>query len=281
MTDTDSTDLGEKFEVTRDSIEAAVEETDGDSLPDDRRDEVGEHVEELADAVSAASLGELLDTAGFEGVPEDASPPDLPMLMKDAPTDAVLRLRRLVKTAEVGGEWSDLDGEARLERLESTVRDESKPAEEEEESRGLGDLLSDVWSVGDEGSGELSETSEPSEPSEPSGDGTDDDTERTDGTDDQGLAAFHEKIDRLRTVLESASERMETEESEEEKEESEDEGLIDGPDFVGDESQEEEEEEEEGGRRAPTGSGSRFSTMPSSRLGMGRSTRFSSVRGRK
>ncbi|MFC6724109.1 hypothetical protein ACFQE1_06920, partial [Halobium palmae] len=246
-------------------------------------------------------------------------PTDLPALMQDAPADAVLRLRRLLELAELGDEWADLDDDERLDRLERIVGDD--PGEAEERSRSLGDLLSAVWSVDDEGSeaettddagsaddaegegtsgaeteasdaestateGETSDADSPDAADDPdaAGDADEGDEEGEEGGTDDQVAAFRENLGRLQEKLQSMAEQA-ADETEDEDENEDEEDAADAQEGTAADDDPDElvnaEEDEDEGGRAPAGRRSRFSTMPSSRSDMGRSTRFSTMRGRK
>jgi hypothetical protein len=302
-TDETESTLEEAFETATAEAEAAFERLESDAVEDDERD-LRESVERLADGVADATLEGLLDTAGFAAADEDVSPVDVPSLLRDGDADAVLRLRRLLHLADLGESWPDLTADDRFERLEAAVA-EDDGEEDEDDSRSVADLLSSVWSDGEEGDEESSDEAEESDPSDDDEgllDVGDDDEAGETGDDDEsdddlfelgdsddadesadGLSRLEAHLDQLKERVEatsagetqSASDAETSDDSEEAgDEEEDDDGLLD----VGDDDEDEDDEDDDRGVDAHE---DRFSTVPSSRLDTGRGTRFSSIRGRK
>ncbi|SFR49718.1 hypothetical protein [Halogeometricum limi] len=263
MTDTD---LSAAFEDARTTAERVQADVDGESLPDDGADELRESTERVATAVSEASLSELLSVAGFDDVPDDASPTDLPTVIRDADPEAIVRLRTLLQLADLGDAWDELDETERVARLDDAVADEA-------ESGGFDQLKEYLGRLG--GFGE-DESAAESEGTEDGADETGDDVDETgDDVDETGddagdgddeLLELQDHLGRLRQFLEDDSASADADAAES------DDGADDEPAADAD---------DERPRQSTAGSGGRLSTVPGSRSDMGKSTRFSSIRGRK
>lgn len=268
MPDTTGTDLEAALSEARERAETALDATTDGTLPDEEADAVRAQVERVADATADATFDELLRAAGFENLPEDVSPTDVPNLVQEASSETVIELRRLLEMADLGETWTDLDEEERLARLERIVRSDGADAgEDDDDSRSVGELLSTVWSTAEsEDDGEVDESG--GETEESTVDGTDESETTADesGTDlIEALGdgdSFDEEMARLRSRLEAIVENA---------------GDAEETDEEADEEVEEEAERDESGRSSSGDSRSRLSLVPSSRSDMGRSTRLSTT----
>ncbi|KZN25080.1 hypothetical protein A4G99_00645 [Haladaptatus sp. R4] len=238
----DDPDLERRLEDGMEEIRSTLDATDGDELSDEAGESVRERADAVAEAVSDASLGELLTASGFENDSEDVTPADLPMLMQDADADAVLSLRHLLEMADLSDEWSNLDAEGRLERLERIGEDET----EDDGNRSVSDLLSSVFSLG-----------------------SSDETENADGTADDGEESDESEFLSTEDAVEEFSSLFGRLKGDEEAE--------DDADEVDDDEDGAEDEEDDGGP-GRGGATDMYSTMPSSRSDMGSRKRHSTVR---
>ncbi len=245
----DESDLERRLEDGMAEIRSALDATDGDELPDETAESVRESADAVAEELADASLGELLTASGFEDDSDDVTPADLPMLMQDADTDSVLSLRHLLELADLSDEWSNLDDDERLGRLERIGGDETT----DDRGRSVSDLLSSVFSLG---SSDKKETAEAENGHEETRDGEDDEDEAESEflSTENAIAEFSSLFDSIRG------------DDDEEKEEEED-----------------DDSEADTGGKSGGGSGhgrptDMHSTMPSSRSDMGSRKRHSTVR---
>ncbi|MDS0299976.1 hypothetical protein NDI76_14605 [Halogeometricum sp. S1BR25-6] len=175
MTDSESdSELAVAFEDAATTAEEVHAEGD-DELDGERAETLRDPAERLADALSEASLSELLAVTGFEDAPDDVSPVDLPAVIRDADPDAIVELRTLLQLADLGESWSDLSAEERAVRVDRVVGD-AQTADDggvalEEYIDRLGHILG-----GDEASGG-------DESTESDADGQTPDSEAADATD--------------------------------------------------------------------------------------------------
>ncbi|WP_227380825.1 hypothetical protein [Haladaptatus halobius] len=75
-------------------IWTTLDAVEDDELPDETAESMYETVDAINEEVTNASLDELLTATGFANESDDVAPADLPMMMEDADSDAVLSLRR-------------------------------------------------------------------------------------------------------------------------------------------------------------------------------------------
>lgn len=246
----DEPDLKQLLADGVEKIRTALDTAEDDELPDGKAESVRETADATAEAVADASLDELLAATGFEDTSDDVAPADLPRLMQDADTDAVLGLRRLLELADLSEEWSGLDAKGRIDRLERIDGD----APSSDGDRSVSDLLSTVFSTAD--SDEEEETTEAES----------EETEPEDGAEDES-SATEETLAELRSLFDAA-------------------GLGGGGDAdkeaadaaeVTEDTEEEPEESGGGGRGERERVTTKVSTMPSSRSDMDRSARPSTM----
>ncbi|MGA9402518.1 hypothetical protein [Haladaptatus sp.] len=244
----DDPDLERRLEDGMEEIRSALDATDGDELPNETAESVRERTDAVAEAVSDAPLGELLTASGFEHDSADVTPADLPMLMQDADADAVLSLRHLLEMADLSDEWSNLDAEERLDRLERIGGD----GMEDDGSRSVSDLLSSVFSLGSsdetENEGDVGANEEGSSDEEGS--------EHEDAENGEFLST-EDAVEEFSSLF----------------------GRLKGDEEAEDDADEAEDEEDDGdpGRGGAT---DMHSTMPSSRSDMDSRKRHSTVRGK-
>lgn len=290
MTETDA-DLDDAFEEGTTVAERVHDDADGDSLPDEHRETLRESTERLAAAVSEASLEELLDAAGFDDVPDEVSPVDLPTVIRDADAAAIMQLRTLLQLADLGESWSDLSDEERIERVDRVVGDESDGEGGFAQLKEYLDQFGHVGGDGDDASTDDEDNGEAADAADSSAE-ADDAAEETDGDDesdeDDDLLELEDHLNRLKQLVgDDGRDEAETAEADAEAETAETDAEpeaaeADAVDEAESADEEDEDDESDGRRvgRSRTGS-SRFSTVPSSRSDTGTGLRFSTIRARK
>jgi hypothetical protein len=247
----DNSDIERLLADGVEEIRTALDDVEGGELPDEKTESVRETADAAAEAVADASLDELLTATGFEDTADDVAPADLPRVMQDADTDAVLGLRRLLELADLSEEWSGLDAEERIDRLERIDGD----APSSDGGRSVSDLLSTLFSTTDSDEAATEEGSE-----EANGEGDKTESEDADGEEDDS-SSTEETLAELRSLFDAA-------------------GLGDPDDEAAEATEETEEEpadEGGGGRGERARVTTKVSTMPSSRSDMGRSARPSTM----
>lgn len=266
MSEQTDDDLREEFTDALDSAAAALSD-DGD-LSEAEAADLRARVEQLASDVSAASVPDLLAAAGVDdggdAEDDDGSGDEWEVSLTEALADAdstgVDSLRQLLDVAELGEDAPEDDREF-TERLAAIVDvDESEGESKADDGGEIADT---------DGAGDGGDTGD--------GDGS------SDGDDDlvtfadvfSGAASLAKDWSDSRTH--SADETSEDGEDEAERGSDEDDGLFDA-DEIKERLSSGDEEESSGGRRSRRG---RYSTVPSRRSDMGKSRRFSTVKGRK
>ena len=344
MTDSDS-ELATAYDEAYDAAERAYAEGDGDSLSEEAEEELRDPTERLADALSEASLSELLEVAGFEDAPDDVSAVDLPAVIADADPNAIVELRTLLQLADLGESWSDLSAEDRADRVDRVVVD----AETADSDGGfalteyidrLDHILGDEEASGGGGSAESDADGEAADVDAADAGGADADAEDDSAAEDAVEAVVCAAADAMADDGDEASADDESEDAEkdtaetvvdaaaeavsEDGEDADDDGddelleLEDHVDrlreLVGDDEEtepdaaedaeaetdadeeaaeadavEDDDTDEDDGTdrttddqsRSTSGSRGRLSTVPSSRSDMGKSSRFSTARGKQ
>ncbi|WP_227380728.1 hypothetical protein [Haladaptatus halobius] len=230
-------------------IQTALDAVEDDELPDEKAESVHDTVDAIDEEIANASLDELLTATGFANVSDDIAPTDLPIVMQDADPDAVLDLRRVLELADLSNEWSNLDAEERVKRLQCIGGDETSSASE----RSVSDLLSAVLPTF---SSDEETTTEARNKDEVEGDETE--AESEDDEEDES-SSTEKTIAKLRSLFDAA-------------------GLGE-KDNTDEETVEEPEEEQDSGHGGSDRGQvtTNVSTMPSSRPDMGRSTRHSTI----
>lgn len=322
--DNASDELPDRVDETMDRIESVLadlgdeEGPDGadraTALPSSDRADLREAVESVGDAVASATFDDLLGAAGFDDHSGDLTPADLPRLMREADSETVVRLRRLLELGDLADAWDDLTDAELIERFESLAG----PAADEEDASpapDLGRLLSDVWGV--DGNEDAADSAD-AETDATSVDETADDErtgerEAADAADEQdsdvptdlgealrssldaSLDSFRDRLAETREQLEDAEAASAAAPADAEDEDSaggdavaENKGAAGGDAVAEDEDAAGGDAAAEGPEAAGSGAGrprfqarsaGRLSTMPSSRSDMG-GGRFSTVRGR-
>lgn len=289
MSEQTDDDLREEFTDALDSAAAALSD-DGD-LSEGEAADLRARVEQLANDVSAASVPHLLAAAGVDdgGDAEDddgsgdEGEVSLTEALADADSTGVDSLRQLLDVAELGEDAPEDDREF-TERLAAIVDADEIEGESEADDDGKVD-----------DGGEADEGSEAGETDGAGGGGdTGDHDGSSDGDDDlvtfadvfSGAASLAKDWSDSRSqAAEDESSMDETDEEEtpdadgegEESEEEDEDGLFD-PEDIKKRLSGDDEEESSGGRQSRRG---RYSTVPSRRSDMGKSRRFSTVKGRK
>lgn len=283
MSEQTDDDLREEFTDALDSAAAALGD-DGD-LSEGEAADLRARIEQLASDVSAASVPDLLAAAGVDdgGDAEDddgrgdEGEVSLTEALADADSTGVDSLRQLLDVAELGQDPPDDDREF-TERLAAIVAADESEGESEADGGGEADEGSEAGDT--DGAGDGGDTGD--------GDGS------SDGDDDlvtfadvfSGAASLAKDWSDSRSqAAEDESSMDETDEEEtpdadgegEEGEEEDEDGLFD-PEAIKERLSGDEEEESSGGRQSRRG---RYSTVPSRRSDMGKSRRFSTVKGRK
>ncbi|ELZ33999.1 hypothetical protein C474_03540 [Halogeometricum pallidum JCM 14848] len=233
MTDSDSDpELAGAFEEAAATAEEVHAESGDDELDGEEAETLRDPVERLADALSEASLEELLEVAGFENVPDDAEPVDLPAAIRDADADAIVELRTLLQLADLGESWSDLSAEERAERVDRIAGD-AQAADDgvalEEYIDRLGHILGGDGA--DEGAEDGADENEGELPDEGSDESED---ELSDDDPDEESAAEEDDEDAgtVEAVVDAAAEAVSDEDSDDAERdgESDDSGGSDGED---------------------------------------------------
>ncbi|WP_433623831.1 hypothetical protein [Halomicrococcus sp. NG-SE-24] len=255
MTNAES-DLEQHLTDAKEQIRTTLDAVEDDELPDEKAESVHDTINAVDDEVADASFDELLTSTGFTNISDDIDPTDLPMVMQDADPDAVLDLRHVLELADLSNEWSSLDAEERVERLERIGGDETSNTGD----RSVSDLLSAV--LPKFGSDEETTTEERSDDEV---DGDKPEAESENGEEDES-SSTEETIAELRSLFDAAR--------------SDEDDDTDGETAEDDDTDEETAEETEGDERGGSGRGrvtTNVSTVPSSRSDMGRSTRHSTM----
>lgn len=244
-----ATELANRLEDATDLIVPRLDE-EGDLSSEDE-EAIGDALAEFADVAREADFEEFLRAAGFEDLPDDPEPTDLPGLVGQADEGEIETVHRLLGLRDLADEWGELESDERYERLQELFEGVSV------DSGGSDAVESDADSS----------TAEADEPDASGATG-----EEAEGEDDEQSAGGGSFVDRLRdaanqlseTAAESVADGAETAEAavgDDEAEEAEDEAKPD-------EDAEAEEDESRGTGRKSRSRRGRYSSMPSRRPDM-------------
>lgn len=247
-----ATELANRLAEATDRIVPLLEE--GEGLSSEDEDAVGDELAEFAEVAREADFEAFLRAAGFEDLPDDPEPADLPGLVGEADEEEVDTVHRLLGLRDLADEWAELESDERHERLRDLFEGVSADSG-----------VSEPVDSADEGStAEPDETAEAEEPG--------DEAEAEDEEQSGGTASF---VDRLRdaadqlseTAAESAADETEAAAdgvtSDDEAEEAEAEEAEEAEDEA------EPDEDDESGRKSRSRSRrGRYSSMPSKRPDM-------------
>lgn len=240
-----ATELANRSEEVTDRIVPLLDE--GEDLSSEDEDAIGDALAEFAEVAREADFEAFLRAAGFEDLPDDPEPADLPRLVGQADEEEVDTVHRLLGLRDLANEWEELESDERNEQLSDLFAGVSADSGGSETVESTDD----------------SSTAEPDEADaaeEPRGEAESEDDERSEGT-----ASF---VDRLRDAAdqlsksaaesvadetEAATDAVTGDDEAEEAEEAEDEAEPD--------------EDDESDRKSRSRRG-RYSSMPSNRPDM-------------
>lgn len=275
MSDATVEELTDPFQEALDRAEAALDGREDGEIPAEAAEEFRDSAEDVAAAVSEASMDSLLAASGM-AEHEEVSAVDVPEILSSADPESVQRLHRLLVVASLGDAWPDDDDEL-AGRLESITGDGPIDGEH---SRDITSLLSDVLSIGDgseaegESDAERSEGESEADATEADSEAAETDSESTEtDTDSSGLPDVEGLLAELRGDVEGAAEKGKGLVGDADEEVEAEAAVEDGD--------EDDEDSGRGGRKRFGGSRGRFSTVPSSRGDMGKRKRFSTMKSRK